>query len=158
MTDPRADAYVARLADLGVSIDARVMDESTHTAEEAADAIGCPVSAIVKSLLFLAGESEGVRPILVLASGPNRVDPGLIGALVDAPVAMADAKAVKVVTGYSIGAVPPLGHPQRLETILDETLLDLSEVWAAAGSSRAVFPIAPATLVELSGARVARVS
>ena len=158
MTDARAEAYVARLAERGITIDARVMDDSTHTAQDAADAIGCPVSAIVKSLLFFSGDGDATEPLLVLASGPNRVDAVLIEAIVGAPVAMADAKAVKTVTGYSIGAVPPLGHPQPLRTILDETLLALPEVWAAAGSSRAVFPIAPASLVQLTDATVARVS
>jgi prolyl-tRNA editing enzyme YbaK/EbsC (Cys-tRNA(Pro) deacylase) len=158
MTDARTEAYVALLAERGVTIDARVMDDTTHTAQDAADAIGCPVSAIVKSLLFFARAGDTVEPVLVLASGPNRVDPGLIEAIVGAPVAMADAKAVKTVTGYSIGAVPPLGHPQPLRTIFDETLLALPEVWAAAGSSRAVFPIAPTRLVDLTDATVARVS
>lgn len=158
MSDPRAEAYVTRLAELGITIHAQVMDESTHTAQEAADAIGCSVAAIVKSLLFLAGTDEPREPVLVLASGPNRVDPALVEAVVGAPVTMSDAKTVKTVTGYSIGAVPPLGHPTRLRTVLDETLLALPEVWAAAGSSRAVFPISPQNLVELTSAAVARVS
>ena len=154
MSDHRAEAYVERLAALGVAIEAREMDESTHTAQQAADAIGCPVEAIVKSLLFRAGDAF----VLVLASGPNRVDTGLIAALVGAPVSMADAKSVKLVTGYSIGGVPPLAHAQVLPTVLDETLLALPEVWAAAGSANSVFPISPSRLVELSAATVARVS
>ena len=158
MSDPRAEAYVTRLADLGITIQARVMDESTHTAQEAADAIGCSVAAIVKSLLFLAGTEEPREAVLVLASGPNRVDPALVEAIVGAPVSMSDAKTVKTVTGYSIGGVPPLGHPTPLRTVLDATLLELPEVWAAAGSARAVFPIAPQRLVELTSATVARVS
>lgn len=154
MSDHRAEAYVERLAALGVAIEAREMDESTHTAQQAADAIGCPVEAIVKSLLFRAGDAF----VLVLASGPNRVDTELIAALVGAPVSMADAKSVKLVTGYSIGGVPPLAHAQVLPTVLDETLLALPEVWAAAGSANSVFPISPSRLVELSAATVARVS
>ena len=154
MSDQRAEAYVERLAALGVAIEAREMEESTHTAQQAADAIGCPVEAIVKSLLFRAGDAF----VLVLASGPNRVDTELIAALVGAPVSMADAKSVKLVTGYSIGGVPPLAHAQILPTVLDETLLALPEVWAAAGSANSVFPISPSRLVELSAATVARVS
>ena len=154
MSDQRAEAYVERLAALGVAIEAREMEESTHTAQQAADAIGCPVEAIVKSLLFRAGDAF----VLVLASGPNRVDTELIAALVGAPVSMADAKSVKLVTGYSIGGVPPLAHAQDLPTVLDETLLALPEVWAAAGSANSVFPISPSRLVELSAATVARVS
>ncbi|NYF10685.1 prolyl-tRNA editing enzyme YbaK/EbsC (Cys-tRNA(Pro) deacylase) [Leifsonia sp. AK011] len=154
MSDRRADAYVEKLAALGIEIEAREMTESTHTAQQAAEAIGCPVEAIVKSLLFRAGDDF----VLVLASGPHRVDTDLVGALVGAPVSMADAKSVKLVTGYSIGGVPPLAHAQQLPTILDETLLLLPEVWAAAGSANSVFPIAPGRLVELAGARVGRVS
>jgi prolyl-tRNA editing enzyme YbaK/EbsC (Cys-tRNA(Pro) deacylase) len=154
MTDSRAAAYTARLAELGIDIEAREMDDSTHTAQQAADAIGCPVAAIVKSLLFRAGDGF----VLVLASGPNRVDTDLVSEIVGLPVSMADAKSVKAVTGYSIGGVPPLAHATQLPTIIDESLLELEEVWAAAGSANSVFPIAPQRLVELSGAIVARVS
>jgi len=154
MSDRRADAYVERLASLGIVIEAREMAESTHTAQQAADAIGCPVEAIVKSLLFRAGEDF----VLVLASGPNRVDTDRVAAIIGAPVTMADAKSVKLVTGYSIGGVPPLAHANELPTVLDESLLALPEVWAAAGSANSVFPIAPSTLQELTGAIVGRVS
>lgn len=154
MSDSRAAAYTERLAALGIAIEAREMDDSTHTAQQAADAIGCSVAAIVKSLLFRAGDGY----VLVLASGPNRVDTDLVSELVGAPVAMADAKAVKTVTGYSIGGVPPLAHATELPTIVDESLLELPEVWAAAGSANSVFPIEPARLVELSKATVAKVS
>jgi prolyl-tRNA editing enzyme YbaK/EbsC (Cys-tRNA(Pro) deacylase) len=154
MTDSRAAAYAARLAELGVVIDVREMDESTHTAQEAAAAVGCPVEAIVKSLLFVAGD----RPVLVLASGPNRVDTALVGHVLGEPVTMADAKTVKLATGYSIGGVPPIGHPQLLHTIIDETLLALHQVWAAAGSANSVFAIEPNRLVELSGGTVARIA
>lgn len=154
MTDTRAAAYAERLAALGITIDVHAMAASTHTAQQAADAIGCAVEAIVKSLLFRAGDGH----VLVLASGPRRVDTALVAELVGAPVSMADADEVKRVTGFSIGAVPPLAHATPLATIVDETLLALGEVWAAAGSAQSVFPIAPGRLVELSGARVARVS
>lgn len=153
MTDSRAAAYATVLAERGITIAYREMDESTHTAQQAADAIGCPVSAIVKSLLFRAGDGF----VLVLASGPNRVDTDRVSALVGGPVSMADAKAVKAVTGYSIGGVPPLAHATPLPTIVDESLLDLDEVWAAAGSANSVFPISPTRLVELASATVARV-
>lgn len=154
MTDSRGAEYASRLAERGVVIGYREMDDSTHTAQQAADAIGCPVAAIVKSLLFRAGDGF----VLVLASGPNRVDTDLVAALVGAPVAMADAKTVKSVTGYSIGGVPPLAHATELPTIVDESLLELDEVWAAAGSANSVFPISPARLVDLASATVARVS
>lgn len=152
--DARAAAYQRHLASLGIEIQPRVMDETTHTAQDAATAIGCEVAAIVKSLVFLAGD----EPLLVLASGPNRVDTALLSELLGVPVTMADAKTVKTATGYSIGGVPPLGHPQPLRTVLDESLLAIETVWAAAGSARSVFPIASARLAELTGATVARVS
>lgn len=154
LTDARAAAYRQRLAELGIEIEPRVMAETTHTAQDAASAIGCEVAAIVKSLVFLAGD----EPLLVLASGPNRVDTALLTEQLGVPVTMADAKTVKAATGYSIGGVPPLGHPQRLRTVLDESLLQLETVWAAAGSARSVFPIESARLAELTQATVARVS
>ncbi len=146
--------FVANAATLGLEFDIREMDDTTHTAEEAAAALGCSVAAIVKSLLFGVEEEF----VLVLASGVNRVDTDLVSAILGSPVSMANAKAVKSVTGYSIGGVPPLGHPNPLTTIIDESLLDLPEVWAAAGSSRAVFPIEPHKLATLTSATVARVS
>lgn len=152
--DARAAAYQERLAALGVSAEVRVMDDSTHTAQEAADALSCSVAAIVKSLVFTA---DG-EPLLVLASGPNRVDTALLAELLDAEVAMADAKSVKRATGYSIGGVPPLAHATPLRTIMDETLLDFEVVWAAAGSARSVFAIEPHRLAELANATIARVS
>ncbi len=154
MTDARAAAFRQRLAERGIDIEPREMDESTHTAQQAADALGCSVAAIVKSLVFV---SDG-EPLLVLASGPNRVDTTLLSALLGAPVTMADAKRVKLATGSSIGGVPPLGHPEPLRTVMDETLLELPVVWAAAASATSVFPIEPHRLAELTAATVARVS
>lgn len=148
------DTFVRNTAERGLEFEIREMDDTTHTAQDAATALGCPVEAIVKSLLFLTDDG----PVLVLASGPNRVDTALVAGILGVDVAMADAKSVKRVTGYSIGGVPPLGHPQPLRTVIDETLLDLDIVWAAAGSARAVFPIEPTRLAELVSATVGRVS
>ena len=141
-------------AELGIDIDVRTMDQSTHTAAEAAAAVGCEVRAIVKSLLFL--ENDG--PLLVLVSGPNRVDTARLGGRLGATITMANAKVVKAATGYSIGGVPPFGHPASLRTIIDPDLLDVAEVWAAAGSATAVFGIAPQKLVELTHAEVVAVN
>ncbi len=155
MSDHRAEAFAARLRERGVEIEPREMDDTTHTAQDAANALGCEVAAIVKSLLFLAGDDHS--PVLVLASGPRRVDTDLISGLLGQPVRMADAKTVKRVTGSSIGGVPPLGHPEPIPTIFDEGLLELDEVWAAAASAHSVFPIPPARLAELTDATIARV-
>jgi prolyl-tRNA editing enzyme YbaK/EbsC (Cys-tRNA(Pro) deacylase) len=150
MTQAAIERFLESVAVLGLAPEVRQFDESTHTAAEAAAAIGCDVAAIVKSLLF---EADGA-PLLVLASGPNRVDTAALGALIGAAIGKADAVAVKRATGYSIGAVPPLGHLSPLRTVFDETLLSLPMVWAAAGSATAVFAIEPAELARLTNAEV----
>ncbi|HEY9477997.1 MAG TPA: YbaK/EbsC family protein [Microbacteriaceae bacterium] len=142
--------FVQRSAELGVTVDVREMESTTHTAEEAAAAVGCPVGAIVKSLVFLAGDV----PLIVLASGQNRVDTGVLGAALGSAVRMADAKTVKAATGYSIGGVPPFGHTGRIRTVMDEDLLAYRQVWAAAGAATAVFPIAPDELARIAAAEV----
>lgn len=152
--DARAEAFATRLADRGIIIVPRQMDDSTHTAAQAADALGCGVGAIVKSLLFIVADEH----VLVLASGPNRVDTELLGGMLGGVATMADATTVKKVTGSSIGGVPPLGHPAALRTIMDETLLSLPVVWAAAASANSVFDIEPHRLAELTSATIARVS
>jgi prolyl-tRNA editing enzyme YbaK/EbsC (Cys-tRNA(Pro) deacylase) len=152
--EPRVAEFVNRVAERGFEARVVEMSESTHTAAAAAAALGCPVEAIVKSLLFLA---DG-EPLLVLASGPNRVDTGALSAALGASVTMADAKSVKAITGYSIGGVPPFGHLSAIRTVLDSDLLALDEVWAAAGTARSVFPIAPSRLAELTSATVMQVN
>ncbi|MBV9324985.1 MAG: YbaK/EbsC family protein [Chloroflexi bacterium] len=127
--------------------------EGTHTATAAAAALGTDVERIVKSLVFIAGE----RAILVLASGPNRVDLAKVGRLVGQPITRANADQVRQATGYAIGGVPPFGHTQRLDTFLDRDLLEFDEVWAAAGRPDTVFPIDPRDLARITDARVAEV-
>jgi prolyl-tRNA editing enzyme YbaK/EbsC (Cys-tRNA(Pro) deacylase) len=147
---------VARFLAATEGLDLRVteMAESTHTASEAAAAVGAPVAAIVKSLVFLADDT----PLLVLVSGPNRVDTDALGERLGVTLGKADANRVKEATGYSIGGVPPFGHPTALRTVMDEDLMVLDEVWAAAGSPRAVFPLSPKKLLELSHATLLRVT
>jgi prolyl-tRNA editing enzyme YbaK/EbsC (Cys-tRNA(Pro) deacylase) len=127
---------------------AREFPQGTRTAADAAAAIGCEVGAICKSLVFRVGE----EPLLVIASGANRVDEGRFGA------EKADAAFVRDQTGFAIGGVPPFGHVRAIETIVDEDLLAYATVWAAAGTPSSVFPIAPADLVARTRGRVARVS
>jgi prolyl-tRNA editing enzyme YbaK/EbsC (Cys-tRNA(Pro) deacylase) len=127
--------------------------EGTHTAAAAAAALGTDVEKIVKSLVFMAGE----QPILVLASGPNRVDVHKVGRLVGQPITRANANQVRTATGYAIGGVPPFGHTQSLQTFLDRDLLAYSLVWAAAGRPDTVFPIDPRDLVRITEARVVEV-
>jgi len=146
--------FLAAVEPLGLHPEIREFDESTHTAAEAAAAIGCEVAAIVKSLVF---QADGA-PLLVLASGPNRVDTAALGTRLGAAIGKADADAVKAASGYSIGGVPPLGLVTPMRTVFDETLLALPLVWAAAGSATAVFAIEPGDLVRLSGAEVLPIS
>lgn len=136
-----------------LALDIRIQPESTHTAEEAAAAVGAPVGAIVKSLVFVCAGA----PILLLVSGPNRVNTETLEKYLGAPVLKADADLVKESTGYSIGGVPPFGHPTALRTVMDEDLFAFDEVWAAAGSQTAVFPLSPDTIREISGAEVVSV-
>lgn len=138
-------------AALGVELETRRFGEGTKTAVDAARAVGVDVGQIVKSLVFRR-VADGA-PLLVLTSGPNRVDEAALG------VERADAAFVREVTGYAIGGIPPFGHaaPAGLPTIIDEDLLQYDEVWAAAGRPDTNFAIAPAALVEVTGGRVARV-
>lgn len=137
-------------AERGFTPEIRVMEQSTHTAQEAADAVGCDVGAIVKSLLF---EADGA-PLLVLVSGPNRVDTEKLSTELGAAISKPDAKRVKSATGYSIGGVPPFGHTVQLRTVVDPALLAQDELWAAAGSATAVFPLSPDALIELTRGEV----
>ena len=98
------------------------------------------------------------EPILVLVSGANRVDTDVLGARLGGALGKADARTVKQATGYSIGGVPPLAHPTPLRTVIDEDLLALETLWAAAGSATAVFPLTPDDLVGLSGGEVLSVT
>ena len=123
---------------------------STRTAVEAAVAVGTTVGQIVKSLVFFAGDA----PVLALVSGANQLDPARLGALTGLPIGKADADAVRQATGYSIGGVPPTGFPAPIPTFIDRDLLQYDVVWAAAGTPRHVFPIAPRELVRITGARV----
>ena len=132
------------------------MPASTRTAQEAAAAIGCSVSQIAKSILF-RGAATG-KPILVIASGTNRVDEKLVAARAGEPLAKATADFVRESTGYVIGGVPPIGFPQPIETWIDADLLQFTEVWAAAGTPFAVFSLDSNALAALTGGTVVQVS
>lgn len=145
----------AYAAERGVPISVSRFPATTRTAQDAAQEIGCTVGEIVKSLVFLA---DGA-PIVVLCSGADRVDePKLAAALGATGVRRATAEEAKDATGYAIGGVPPFAHASPLRVLVDDGLLGFAEVWAAAGLPDAVFPIAPADLVRLSGAQRAAVT
>jgi prolyl-tRNA editing enzyme YbaK/EbsC (Cys-tRNA(Pro) deacylase) len=141
---------------LGVACQVVELPESTRSAVEAAHAIGCRVEQIVKSLVF-RGQSTN-RPILAVVSGGNRVDEEKLAVLVAEPVAKADAEYVRQRTGYAIGGVPPVGHVESLVCVVDEDLLQYEQIWAAAGTPRAVFRLTPADLQRITDGRVASVA
>ncbi len=141
---------------LGLPADIVRLADSTRTAPEAAAAVGCELGAIVKSLVMRGASSHA--PALVLVSGANRADEARLTAALGEEIERPDAAYVREVTGYSIGGIPPVGHPAPLRTLLDEDLLRFEVVWAAAGHPHAVFPIAPSALAEAAGATVIRVA
>ena len=136
---------------LGIEVLPKHFPEGAKTAQDAADAIGCVVGQIVKSLIF------GVDGEIVLAyvSGSNQLsEPKLAAAAGGERCERVDADAVRAATGFPIGGVPPFGHTTELRVFIDPDLLQYDEVWAAAGTWHDVFPLAPDALVEASGGTV----
>jgi len=131
--------------------------EGTRTSEDAAAAVGCHVAQIAKSMIFRLRAGETARPILVLTSGANRVDAARIAATLGAAVKRADAAWVRDTTGFAIGGVSPVGLLTKPITLLDEDLMPLDPLWAAAGSSHHVFRTTAGDLVRLTGAKVVAV-
>jgi prolyl-tRNA editing enzyme YbaK/EbsC (Cys-tRNA(Pro) deacylase) len=147
----------AALRERGVGAEVRELPDSTRTAPEAAAALGCDVAEIAKSLVFRGTESDA--PVLVIASGADRVDESLLADAVGEPVGKPDADFVRERTGFGIGGVPPVGHAQPLPIYIEENMLGLERIWAAAGTPRAVFgPVTPDELVRLTGGRVVSVA
>ena len=136
--------------ELGLSIEVKRMGESTRTAEDAANACGCEVARIVKSLIF-AGESSGDL-ILLLVSGAHQVDLARAAEAVGEPLTRADANDVRARTGFAIGGVSPIGHLTAPKIWMDETLLEFETVWAAAGAPDAVFEVTPQALISTTAA------
>jgi len=141
---------------LGEEFTVLEFDASTRTAADAAAAIGCTVPQIAKSIIFRT--VQGDLPVLVIASGANRVDEKIVAQLVGQRIRRADADFVRAVTGFAIGGVPPIGHLTPPLVLIDETLLTFDEIWAAAGAPSAVFKLTPASLVSLTGGRVGAVA
>jgi Cys-tRNA(Pro) deacylase len=126
--------------------------KTTRSALEAAQAIGCRVEQIVKSLIFKTRYTH--RPILVVASGANRVNEKKLGVHLGEKISKPDAEFVRLQTGYAIGGVAPVGLPEELETFIDEDLFQYDEIWAAAGNPNAVFKLSPGDLQKMTGGRV----
>jgi prolyl-tRNA editing enzyme YbaK/EbsC (Cys-tRNA(Pro) deacylase) len=139
------------LAGAGVGISVKQFPAGTRTALDAANAIGCEVGQIVKSLVFVAAG----KPVVALVSGTNRLDESRLALVAGTPVAKADADTAREATGYSIGGVPPFGHATDIPVFMDRDLLGHGVVWAAAGRPDSVFEISPHRLLQLSHAEVA---
>jgi prolyl-tRNA editing enzyme YbaK/EbsC (Cys-tRNA(Pro) deacylase) len=178
---PAAARVQALLNEMGLVAEVIEFAESTRSSAEAAAQIGCEVAQIAKSLVFRTKASG--RPVLVMASGANRVDEKAVEALLGEKIGKADADFVRDKTGYAIGGVAPIGHAPvghepvghepvghepaghetgghaaKLPTIIDEDLLAFEAIWAAAGTPFAVFRLTPEELIRLTGGQVARIA
>jgi prolyl-tRNA editing enzyme YbaK/EbsC (Cys-tRNA(Pro) deacylase) len=141
----------------GVTLDVTVFDQSTHTAQDAATALGVELGQIVKSLVFVAPSPDGaLDPIVCLVSGPNRVDISRLAVVTgERDIRRATAREADELTGFSIGGIPPFGHSRPARVVMDPDLGVFPVVWAAAGLPTAVFPVPPGTLRTLANAMVA---
>jgi prolyl-tRNA editing enzyme YbaK/EbsC (Cys-tRNA(Pro) deacylase) len=128
------------------------LPQTTRRASDAAAAVGCDLGQIAKSLVFRTATTG--QPIIVIASGKNRVDEQRLADQVGEPVEKPDADYVRAVTGYGIGGVPPCGHLASLRTLVDMDLLAYADIWAAAGSPFAVFRLSPDELLAMTAGTV----
>jgi Cys-tRNA(Pro) deacylase len=152
---PSNERVARAAAEAGLRIEVRSFPEGTRTAEDAAKAIGCPVGAIVKTLVLDSDRG----PVVVLASGENRLDFSKVAAALGVDgVRRADAERAREATGYPIGGTAPFGHPRRLPMLFDRDLLAYPTVWASAGTPKTVFAAAPSELAKAAGAEMAEVA
>jgi prolyl-tRNA editing enzyme YbaK/EbsC (Cys-tRNA(Pro) deacylase) len=152
---PSAQRVQNELRRCGSSAQVRQVEHSTRSAAEAAEAVGCDLGQIAKSLVFRGVDSRA--PILVITSGANRVDEAALGGRIGQAIERAEAEFVRQATGFGIGGIPPFGHPNPLTTYFDEDLLRYPSIWAAAGTPNALFEIDPAELCRLCQATAVRV-
>jgi Cys-tRNA(Pro) deacylase len=143
------------LAAAGIETTIIEYDVPARTSAEAAVVLGCSVAQIAKSLVF---KTTSGLPVLVIASGANRVDEGKVSALVGETIGRADAAFVRESTGYAIGGIPPLGHVRALTALIDRDLLRFDTVYAAGGTPHAMFPLSPSDLVRVANGTVADVA
>lgn len=143
------------LGKAGIANNITVMPEATHTAQAAANALGCNVAEIAKSIIFRAQEG---RAVLVITSGANRVDDRKVMALIGQPIGKADADFVRTQCGFVIGGVAPIGHLTAPIVLMDEDLIGFTAVWPAAGHPNTMFRISPHDLARIAHAQVADVA
>lgn len=150
------NATIARvkeaLQEKGLIFEIKQFAESTRTANEAAAVIGCEVAQIVKSLLFRTAESK--QPVLILASGKNRVNEPVIAALIGEKIVKADAEFTRNITGFAIGGIPPLANAKIGTVLIDQDLLEFKTVWAAAGTPFAVFSLGSTDIQKITNGRI----
>lgn len=158
--NPAIQRVIEAAARKGVTLEVTAFGQSTHTAEEAAAALGAELGQIVKSLVFVApADGGGLEPIVCLVAGHNRVDLARLAAVSgERDVRRATAREANELTGFTIGGIPPIGHVGAVRVIMDPDLGRYQTVWAAAGSPTAVFPVPPATLRTLANAVVAPIT
>ncbi len=153
MLSPSAQKVQNILSERGFShLEVRELSQSTRTAQEAADAVGCTVGQIIKSLIFRGATSH--KPYLLLVSGSNRVDTHKVEASLGEKLEKPDADYVRQVTGFAIGGVPPVGHAEGLQALIDPDLLEHPKIFAAAGTPNALFGLTPDDLLNLTGGQV----
>lgn len=145
---PSARRVQEALAAHGSAFRVLELPASTRTAAGAARAIGCSVAQIAKSIVFRTVRDKA--PVMVVASGVNRVNESRVAAYLGEPIEKADAVYVREKTGFTIGGVPPLGHAERLRILVDEDLMGLGEIWAAAGTPNSVFKLSAESLLRMT--------
>lgn len=142
-------------AALGPAYTVLEFEASTRTAADAASAVGCSVGQIAKSIIFKAASG---KPVLVVASGDNRVATAKVAAAIGEKIGRADADFVRARTGFAIGGVPPIAHAEQVTTLIDQDLARFDRIWAAAGTPNAVFALTYEDLVALTSGLVADIA
>jgi Cys-tRNA(Pro) deacylase len=139
---------------LGLKLEIVSLPQSTRTAAEAAQAVGCQLGQIAKSIVF---QSKKGNPVLVIASGANRIDEEKLEKILGEKIQKADADFVRQETGFVIGGVSPFGHKKKIITFIDKDLFNFSEIWAAAGDSFSVFKTTASELAKITAGQVIEV-
>lgn len=143
---------VARaLEDAGIETEIVEVGQA-RTAQEAADAAGCHLDQIAKSMIF-RGETSGTA-LLFLTAGGNQVDVDKASAVAGEPLGKAEAALIRAQTGFAIGGVSPVGHLSPITAFVDPRLMEFEEIWAAGGTPRHIFAIKSADLQRISDAQI----
>jgi prolyl-tRNA editing enzyme YbaK/EbsC (Cys-tRNA(Pro) deacylase) len=140
--------FLEASSDLPFDIEPLVFPAGTKTSADAAAAIGCELSAITKSMVFMAGGD----PVIVLMPGDLRVDTDKLTALTGEVARRASLEEARSHTGFAAGGTPPFGHPLPITTYADLRLRRHQELWAAGGTPTTVFPIDREALIAATDA------